>query len=127
MPAEAASVRLVLFGPYWWVFWIVHLGFGVVIPGILLVADRRSPTATAIAAALVALTFIAVRVNIVIPGLAVEELKGLRLAFSGPGLTFDYFPTTTEWLFFIWTASSAGLLFLIGYSVFPLVRIERTP
>ena len=126
VPAEAESVRLVLFGPYWWVFWIVHLGLGVVVPAILLVAGARSITATTLAAGLIAVTFLSVRLNIVIPGLAVEELEGLRMAFSGPGLTFDYFPTAAEWLLFVWTASLAGLLFLIGYSLLPLVTTEST-
>ncbi len=122
VPAEAASVRLVLFGPYWWVFWIVHLGLGVVLPLLLLAFAGRRPGLVATAAALVAITFLAVRVNIVVPGLAVEELRGLREAFHGPGLTFDYFPSLAEWLFFLWVAGLAGLLFLIGYSLLPIVR-----
>ncbi|RMF32449.1 MAG: hypothetical protein D6759_08410 [Chloroflexi bacterium] len=124
VPAEAESVRLVLFGSYWWVFWIVHLGLGVVAPAILLVAGRRSLTATAVGAGLIAVTFLSVRLNVVIPGLAVEELEGLRLAFNGPGLTFDYFPTLPEWLFFVWTASLAGLLFLVGHRFLPLTVSE---
>ncbi len=122
VPAEAASVRLVLFGPYWWVFWIVHLGLGVVVPFILLALNGRRPGLVATAGALIAITFLAVRVNIVVPGLAVEELRGLSRAFYGPGLTFDYFPSTAEWLFFIWVVGLAGLLFLIGYSLLPIVR-----
>jgi len=30
-------MRLVLFGPYWWVFWIVHILIGAVVPILLLV------------------------------------------------------------------------------------------
>ena len=122
VPAEAESLRLVLFGQYWWVFWIIHLALGAVLPLILLAFLGRSVPVVAIASALIAITFLSVRLNIVIPGLAVEELEGLRNAFTGPGLTFDYFPSTTEWLFFIWTVSLAGLLFLIGYSLLPIVR-----
>lgn len=122
VPAEAESLRLVLFGEYWWVFWIVHLGLGVVIPLLLLIFRSRSVGAVATAGALVAVTFLSVRLNIVVPGLAVEELQGLRAAFSGPGLNFTYLPSTMEWLFFVWTVSLAGLLFLIGYSLLPIVR-----
>jgi len=81
--------------------------------------------AVATAGALIAVTFISVRLNIVIPALAVEELKGLQGAFSGPGLSFAYFPSSTEWLFFIWTTSLAGLLFLVGYSLLPIVRQQK--
>ncbi|RME48770.1 MAG: molybdopterin oxidoreductase [Chloroflexi bacterium] len=122
VPAEAESLRLVLFGQYWWAFWIVHLLIGAVIPLALLAFRGRSLPAVATASALIAITFLSVRLNIVIPGLAVEELEGLRTAFTGPGLRFDYFPSTMEWLFFIWTVSLAGLLFLIGYYLLPIVR-----
>jgi len=122
IPAEAESLRLVLFGPYWWAFWVVHIGLGVVIPGLLLIFGRKSLPAVAAAGALIAVTFITVRLNIVIPGLAVEELEGLKMAFSGPGLTFDYFPSLAEWLFFVWSVSLAGLIFLGGYNLLPIVR-----
>lgn len=125
VPAEAESLRLVLFGQYWWVFWIVHLLIGAVIPLALLAFRGRSLPAVATAGALIAVTFLSVRLNIVIPGLAVEELEGLRTAFTGPGLQFDYFPSAMEWLFFVWTVSLAGLLFLIGYSLLPIVRPQE--
>ena len=122
VPAEAESLRLVLFGPYWWAFWFIHLLLGAVVPLLLLIFARRSITAVATACALIALTFLAVRLNIVLPALAVEELVGLSTAFTGPGLTFTYYPSVMEWLFFIWTASVAGLGFLIGYALLPIVR-----
>ncbi len=125
IPSHAASLRLVLFGQYWWVFWIVHLLIGSVIPVLLLAFSGKNVTAVATAGALIAVTFISVRLNIVIPALAVEELEGLKHAFSGPGLSFNYFPSTAEWLFFIWTVSLAGLLFLIGYSLLPLVTPQK--
>ncbi|RME51308.1 MAG: molybdopterin oxidoreductase [Caldilineae bacterium] len=125
IPAHAESLRLVLFGQYWWVFWIVHLLLGAVLPILLLVFSGKNVASVATAGALIAITFISVRLNIVIPALAVEELEGLKNAFAGPGLSFDYFPSTAEWLFFIWTVSLAGLLFLIGYSLLPLVTQQK--
>ena len=125
IPAHAASLRLVLFGQYWWVFWIVHLLLGAVLPVLLLVFSGKQVSAVATAGALIAITFISVRLNIVIPALAVEELEGLKHAFAGPGLNFDYFPSTAEWLFFVWTVSLAGLLFLLGYSLLPLVTPQK--
>ncbi|MFQ5613695.1 MAG: NrfD/PsrC family molybdoenzyme membrane anchor subunit [Anaerolineae bacterium] len=121
IPTHAQSLQLVLFGQYWWVFWFVHLLLGSVIPILLLVFARKNVAAVATAGALIAVTFLSVRLNIVIPGLAVEELEGLKNAFSGPGLNFDYFPSSMEWLYFVWTVSLAGLLFLVGYNLLPLV------
>ncbi len=122
IPAHTASMELILFGDYWWVFWIVHLLIGSVIPILLLAFAHKNVAAVATAAALISITFLSVRLNIVIPALAVEELEGLKHAFTGPGLSFNYFPSSMEWLFFVWTVSLAGLLFLIGYSLLPLVR-----
>jgi molybdopterin-containing oxidoreductase family membrane subunit len=120
LPAHAASLRLVLFGPYWWVFWGIHVALGMVVPATMLIAFRRSPLWVGIASALIAVTFFTVRLNIVIPGLAVPEFENLAAAFTGPGLSFDYFPTLTEWLLQIWIISVGVLAFLIGYHLLPI-------
>jgi protein NrfD len=126
IPADVASMQLVLFGPYAWVFWGAHIGLGVVIPALILILRRQSPMWVGIAGLLIAITFISVRLNIVIPGLAVPELQGLANAFTGPGLTFDYFPTLTEWLMQVWIVSTGLLAFLIGYRVLPIVTRGTT-
>jgi molybdopterin-containing oxidoreductase family membrane subunit len=81
---------------------------------LLLFAPRR-PWALAAAGGLIALTAIAGKLNLVIPALVVPEFEGLRTAFTGMGLTFDYFPTLVEWLLLIWIVSLAALIFLAGY------------
>jgi molybdopterin-containing oxidoreductase family membrane subunit len=126
IPSDAASMELVLFGPYWWAFWIFHIGLGVLVPVTLLVLFRNSSWAAALAGLFIAFTFFTVRLNIVIPGLAVPELEGLRNAFTGPGLDFDYFPTLTEWLLQIWIISAGVLAFLIGYRLLPIVPERQT-
>ena len=122
IPADVASMRLVLFGPFAWVFWGVHIGLGVVIPGLILTVRGKSATWAGIAGLLIAFTFMSVRLNIVIPGLAVPELQGLQDAFTGPGLSFNYLPTLTEWLVQIWIVATGLLAFLIGYRILPIVR-----
>lgn len=124
-PGESASLQLVLFGPYWWVFWIIHIGLGVIVPAFLLVVLRRKMWAVALAGALVAVTFLTVRLNIVVPGLAIPELPGLEAAFHGPGLTAQYFPSLSEWLLFVWAIGLAALIFLIGRRVLPIIHTER--
>jgi len=115
IPAKVASIRIVLFGPYWWVFWIAHLGLGLLIPLILLASTRNNATQLGIAGALIALMAITTKLNLVIPALTVPEFEGLRTAYVGPGLSLNYFPTATEWLVAIWTVSLAVVIFLIGY------------
>jgi len=121
VPSESASIKLVLFGNYWWVFWFIHLGLGVVIPGLFLLLQPRSVTAVGLAGVLIAITFLTVRLNIVIPALAVPELEGLKTAFTGPGLTFEYFPSTMEWLLFVFTVSMAALVFMAGKQILPIL------
>jgi len=125
IPAHTESLRLILFGQYWWVFWLIHLLLGSVVPILLIVFAGKNINAIATAGGLIAVTFLSVRLNIVIPALAVEELEGLKNAFSGPGLNFSYFPSSMEWLFFLWTVSVAGLIFLLGYSLLPLVSRKK--
>lgn len=122
IPAHVDALRLVLFGPYWWVFWGVHLGLGVIVPAVFLVAGRRSPWMIAAAGFLIAATFISVRLNIVIPALVTPEIQGLEGAFSGPGLSFAYFPSLTEWLLGLWAASLAVLVFLAGLRWLPILN-----
>jgi len=126
VPADVASMKLVLFGSFAWVFWGVHIGLGVVIPALILILRRQSPMWVGLAGLLIAITFISVRLNIVIPGLAVSELQGLQEAYTGPGLDLNYLPTLTEWLMQIWIVSTGLLAFLIGYRVLPIVTRGST-
>ncbi|HEX9075933.1 MAG TPA: NrfD/PsrC family molybdoenzyme membrane anchor subunit [Anaerolineae bacterium] len=121
IPAEAASLRTVLFGPYAWVFWGVHVLLGIVVPAAVLLWRGKSATWAGLAGLLIAFTFFSVRLNVVIPGETVPEFMGLVNAFTGPGLTYDYFPTLTEWLVQIWIVSTGVLAFLIGYHILPVV------
>lgn len=124
VPSETESLKLILFGHYWWVFWFVHVGFGILIPAYLLIFKPRSTSAIAWAGGLIAITFLSVRLNIVIPGLAVPELEGLRTAFTGPGLTFKYFPSLMEWGVLIFTISIAALVFMLGKKYLPMYSKE---
>ncbi len=120
VPALAAGESLVLFGPYWWVFWIVHVCIGVILPGLFLIFDSKNRQSIMIATGLIVLTFLSVRLNIVLPALAVTELHGLAKAFTGPGLNFDYFPSVQEWLVFVWSISFSALIFMLGKTYLPI-------
>jgi molybdopterin-containing oxidoreductase family membrane subunit len=115
IPAKIASLEIILFGEFWWVFWIAHLGLGLVVPLLLLLFAPQNRIALAVSGALAAFMALATKLNLVIPALVVPELEGLRTAYVGPGLSLDYFPTLSEWLIALWTVSLAGLVFLAGY------------
>ena len=104
-------------------FWVVHLLLGVIVP-IVLLAKNRSPMITGVAAALVAVTFFAVRLNLVIPGLVTPELRGLEQAYRDPignRLTFAYFPTWFEWQVLLGAIAFGVALWYVLIRLFPQV------
>lgn len=102
---------LVLFGPFWWVFWIVHLGGALM--AILLLLRGHSLPAVGAGAFLVALTFVSTRLNILIPGQSVTELKGLQGAFHHSRLSHYYVATLNEYLVAMFIgALGVGLVYL---------------
>jgi anaerobic selenocysteine-containing dehydrogenase/Ni/Fe-hydrogenase subunit HybB-like protein len=114
-----AAWDLVLSGPRWWVFWLVHLGLGVLLPLLLLLIWPRRIGAVGAAGGLIAVTLVSVRLNVVIPGLAVPQIEGLDQAYTGPGLTFSYTPTTQEWLVAIFAAAFFVGIVGLWYTIVP--------
>ncbi|GIV76932.1 polysulfide reductase NrfD [Litorilinea aerophila] len=121
IPAKAEVLRTILAGDFWWVFWGLHLGLGVFVPALLLLWGRQQPWVTALAGLLIGSMGLASKINLVVPALAQEELEGLAHAYTGPGLSFHYFPTLEEWLVFGGTVSLALLIFLIGGHLLHLI------
>lgn len=118
---EKDLLMQVLAGPYWWVFWIVHILLGSAVPVALILWKPASPGAVGAAGFLTAATFLAVRLNIVIPGQITPELQGLESAFVDPRLTFAYAPTTHEWLVMSFLVSAAVGLLWLGFRLLPLI------
>lgn len=121
IPAAVKGFLIVLFGPYWWVFWIVHLGLGVLVPIVILATKRQQPQWAGVGGFLIAATFISVRLNIIIPGLAYPELQGLERAYLGSRLSFQYFPSLLEWQVSAFVASLGIALFALGLRLLPIV------
>ena len=114
--SEYNLITYILFGPYWYVFWIAHVLFGVVIPVALLA--RRNGLAQGLGAALVAVTFLAVRLNMVIPGLISPELQGLEHAYLDPignRLVYSYVPSLFEWQVTAGVVALGIAAFVLGY------------
>ena len=122
IPSHAEGFHLVLFGKYWWVFWIGHLVLGAAIPMAILIVRGRSVPWVGLAGFLLAGSFLAVRLNIVIPGLAVPELHGLERAYTDARLHFDYFPSAAEWLVGLFSVSLGIGLFSLGLRTLPIAE-----
>ncbi|MHB8088977.1 MAG: NrfD/PsrC family molybdoenzyme membrane anchor subunit, partial [Anaerolineaceae bacterium] len=128
VPDNVNAINAILFGEYWWVFWIVQIGLGSILPIIILAIPKLGKNGCwAGAIALLVLIGIAIsRVNIVVPGLVVPEFAGLSTAFQGPHLSNTYFPSLMEWLVVSGGIGIAILVFLIGAERLPLWLSKST-
>ena len=113
-------LRTVLFGEYWYVFWIIHLLLGALVPLVLLVRRPLSRATAGIAGALIAVTFMAVRLNIVVPGQITPQLRGLEDAYIDDRLLFSYVPSAFEWSVIAFVVALGAALFYLSGRVLPL-------
>jgi molybdopterin-containing oxidoreductase family membrane subunit len=111
--ASAPEISMVLTGPYWWVFWLVHVVLGGIIPLALLITRR--PGAWVLAAALVATTFISTRLNVLIPGQSISEIEGLQEAFFHPRLDHVYNATPMEYLVALFCLALGMAVLYVGW------------
>ena len=120
VPQNVDAINQVLYGDYWWAFWVVQILIGTLIPMLVLVLPGLSQRRwlVGLTGVLILIGFAAARANIVFPALTTPELKGLATAFSGPHLNFDYFPSLVEWSVTVGVVGLATLAFLIGMDLF---------
>ena len=122
--ASAPEISLILTGPYWWVFWLVHILLGGVIPLVLLLTNR--PDAWVLAAALVATTLISTRLNVLIPGQAISEIKGLQEAFFHPRLDHIYNATPMEYMVVLFILAFGMAVLYLGWRLSAIVEKRLT-
>lgn len=122
VPMNIAAVREVLFGNYWWAFWIMQILVGSLIPMVVLsqpkLAKRNGWAGWM--GFLLLIGYAVARGLIIFPGLTIPELDALVSAYSGPHLTFEYFPSLMEWAVTAGTIGIAVLGFLVGDEFLPL-------
>ncbi|MCL4465403.1 MAG: polysulfide reductase NrfD [Chloroflexi bacterium] len=122
-PQNIDAVNAVLYGQYWWSFWLLQLLAGSLIPIAILALPRmaRNGTAAGLAGMLTLVGFAVARVNIILPALAVPEIEALARAYVEPRLQFSYFPSAMEWAVSAGIIGLAGLVFLVGLDRLPLL------
>lgn len=121
-PAKATAMQLILTGPFWWSFWIIHVLLGVFIPILLLFLRGHQPKWAGVGAFLAVITFVAVTLNVVIPVLATPELEGLATAFTHAKLNFDYVPNIMEWLTILFVFGLGSFLYGLGLRFLPILE-----
>lgn len=123
LPAVVEAYRLVMFGPYWWVFWVLQLALGLVLPILLLASPLGArPAWLGLAGLLIAIGYAGTKQNLVLPGLAIPEFRTLPGAFVHPRLSVVYFPSSTEWYLAIGVIGAAALVFVLAIEILPFLR-----
>jgi molybdopterin-containing oxidoreductase family membrane subunit len=122
IPDHAGVLLTIMFGDYWYVFWLGQIGLGWSLP--LLVAampmTRTHGTWLAAAGLMVAVGIVAVRLNLVIPAYLIPPLEGLDEAFRDPRLAYEYFPSVTEWVSSIGLFALLSLGLILGWRILPV-------
>ncbi len=119
------ALDLILYGPYWWNFWFIHLLIGSLVPLYLMIKYPDDSSKLALACFLIVFSFIAFRLNFVIPDQAVYKLEGLDKSFFHERLRTHYVPNLTEWLVSLWVISLGLLAFLLGIRWLPVIQAGR--
>lgn len=127
VPTLVEAHRLIIFGPYWWVFWIVQIGMGLVLPAIVL-GTRLGASRPWLGAAslLIAAGLAGAKQNIVLPALAIPEFRSLPEAFVHPRLSITYFPSGTEWAVALGAVAAAALAFVVAIEILPFLKEARS-
>lgn len=116
------SLDLISTGPYWWAFWVIHILIGSVIPVFLLLKYPENSKMVAAACFLIIVTFLSVRLNYLIPDMAVYKLEGLQNTFYHQRLRTEYVPNLNEWLVSVWVISLGLLTFVLGTRWLPVIQ-----
>jgi Ni/Fe-hydrogenase subunit HybB-like protein len=112
--AESRSIDFLLRGDYWWVFWIVQLLIGALVP-LALYLLTRSKGAWSFASVLLVSGFVAARMGILVPGQVVGQIPGLQQAFQDVRLVYSYHVTPMEYLI-------GALMIAVGMAIFFIGR-----
>ncbi len=113
-PDHVAALNITLFGWYWWIFWFVQIGIGVVAP-IFIIANSRMRESIGwlgTAGLMVVIGVIGVRFNIVIPPQTTPQFSAIPEAFHHMRYSIGYFPSLNEWLVGIGVLAIGILLFI---------------
>ncbi|MBI2915093.1 MAG: polysulfide reductase NrfD [Firmicutes bacterium] len=122
IPEHIAGFQTIMAGPFWWVFWIVQLGFGVLVPFLILLFRRTRDSAgwVGLASLLIVIGIFGVRLNIVIPALSIPVIPGIESAISSVRISDYYYPTAVEWLSSIGVVAICMIIFTLGAELLPL-------
>jgi len=122
LPSLKASINELISGQFAWLFWIVEILFGIIIPLLVLIQPRISQNQrwVGLMGLFILIGNAVARYLIIVPGLNVTVLDNIETAFQGPGLTFSYSPSLVEWAVVSGMLGIVILAILLGKDLIPL-------
>jgi Ni/Fe-hydrogenase subunit HybB-like protein len=132
-PASRDSMSYLLFGQYWWIFWVMQLFIAYVIPLVILLHPKwgKSITGIAIACVLNVVGIFGERMAIIFPGLSETQhiYQDHIVGWFGTPAGFPITPTET--LISVGIFALLGLLYVLGLKYLNLVpgepMVEEAP
>lgn len=125
IPDHVTALNLTLFGPYWWMFWVVQLTLGVIIPIAVFSNSitRNSVGWLGMSGLMVVVGIIGFRFNIVIPPQIPPEFHAIPDVIHHMRYSLGYSPSFSEWILGIGVISVviSGLIIALRYTMSSIV------
>jgi molybdopterin-containing oxidoreductase family membrane subunit len=120
VPERAEVFLTILFGPFFYTFWVGQLLLGTIVPVLIFAFRRDNPTWLGLAGLSAVIGLINVRLNLVIPAFVIPPLKGLDQAYFDKRWSYFYFPSAFEWITTIFPIALFIFLFALAIKIFPI-------
>lgn len=122
IPSGASTDKLVLVGPYKWIFWVVEVAMGLVIP-LVLVASPRTNKALGwlgLSGLLIVIGMFGARLTLVIPP-QITPLFDMQLgAYNQIRYTYGYAPSTSDLLVMLGVFAIGAWMMLAARKYLPM-------
>lgn len=127
IPDHVEALRAIMFGDYWYVFWLGQIGLAWLLPILLCTLPQTSNRAGWLGTAGLSVVagIVAVRLNLVIPAYIVPQLPGLEKAVIDPRLMYHYYPSITEWVSSIGLFALVTLGLMLSWRILPLYEAQE--
>ena len=120
MPSHAEGWMGILFGPRWWIFWLIQVGLGAVVPALLVAFARNSIAGLGLAGLFVLLGIFGVRWNIVVPPQIPPQFPTLPDSYHHARFEIGYLPSLNEWMISLGVIAMGILAFIAAVRILPL-------
>lgn len=116
IPEGLNVLNIITRGSNWWIFWILQILIGVIVPLIIIFSRAgRSTVWVGIASILIVIGILGVRWNIVVPELSATGFEGITGFFQDSRLSTGYIPSIIEWGSSVGIIGFIIMIFTLGY------------